>query len=165
MQARARFVKPSTVNHMVEHRVGPVLATNELTIDRPPAEVFAFLADGENNARWRPAVADVAPASGDGVGAVFRQGVKGPLGRRVEADYRITVYEPDSVLAFEVIAGPVRPRGRYELSPAGGATRVRFTLECELSGAKKLLMGRSVEKAMRGEVGNLERLKRVLESA
>ena len=75
------------------------------------------------------------------------------------------MYEPDNALAFEVIAGPVRPRGRYELSPANGGTRVRFTLECELKGPKKLLMGRSVEKAMRGEVGNLERLKAVLEGA
>jgi hypothetical protein len=40
---------------------------------------------------------------------------------------------------------------------------VRFTLECELSGAKKLMMRRAVEKSMRDEVGNLERLKSVLE--
>jgi hypothetical protein len=41
---------------------------------------------------------------------------------------------------------------------------VRFTLECELSGPKKLMMSRSLEKSMRAEVGNLERLKAVLES-
>jgi uncharacterized protein YndB with AHSA1/START domain len=140
------------------------MATNELTIERPPADVFAFLADGENDPRWRPAVADVSRASGDGVGTVFKQGMKGPMGRRVDADYRITAFEPDSLLAFEVIAGPVRPRGRYELAPANGGTRVRFTLECELAGPKKLLMGRAVEKSMRGEVGNLERLKGVLEA-
>ena len=62
------------------------MATNELTIDRPPAEVFAFLADGENDPRWRPAVADVARASGNGAGTVFRQGMKGPIGRRIQAD-------------------------------------------------------------------------------
>ena len=141
------------------------MATNELTIARPPGDVFAFIADGENDVRWRPGVADVKRQSGDGAGTVFRQGMKGPMGRRIDADYRLTVYEPASALAFEVIAGPVRPVGRYELSPDGDGTRVRFTLECELSGPKKLMMSRSVEKSMRAEVGNLERLKAVLESA
>src|SRR5262245_45263180 len=139
------------------------MATNEVTIERPPHDVFAFLADGENDPQWRPGVADVKRESGEGSGAVFRQGVKGPMGRRVDADYRLTEYAPDRTLAFEVIAGPVRPHGRYELSPDGDGTRVRFTLECELSGAKKLMMRRSVEKSMRDEVGNLERLKSVLE--
>jgi uncharacterized protein YndB with AHSA1/START domain len=138
-------------------------ATHEVTIGRPPGDVFAFLADGENDPQWRPGVADVKHQSGEGTGAVFRQGVKGPMGKRVDADYRLTEYEPDSTLAFEVIAGPVRPHGRYELSPDGSGTRVRFTLECELSGAKKLMMRRSVQKSMRDEVGNLERLKSVLE--
>ena len=142
------------------------MATNEVTIARPPEEVFAFVADGTNGPRWRPALLDVSQVSGDGVGTEYRQGVKGPMGRRVPADYRVTAYEPGRLLSFDVTAGPVRPRGRYELSPApSGGTRLRFTLECELGGAKKLLMGRSVERAMRSEVGNLERLKAVLESA
>jgi uncharacterized protein YndB with AHSA1/START domain len=140
------------------------MATNELTIKRPPDDVFAFVADGENDPRWRPAVADVAHVSGAGVGAEFRQGMKGPMGRRVAADYRITAFEPGRLLAFEVTAGPVRPRGRYELSPSDGGTRIRFSLECDLGGAKKVFMGRQVEKSMKSEVGNLERLKAVLEA-
>jgi carbon monoxide dehydrogenase subunit G len=139
------------------------MATHEVKIERSPHDVFAFLADGENDPKWRPGVADVKRESGEGAGAVFRQGVKGPMGKRVDADYRLTEYDPDSALAFEVIAGPVRPHGRYELLPDGDSTRVRFTLECELSGAKKLMMRRSVEKSMRDEVANLERLKSVLE--
>jgi uncharacterized protein YndB with AHSA1/START domain len=143
-----------------------LMATNELTIKRPPDEVFAFVADGENDPRWRPAVADVAHVSGTGVGAEFKQGMKGPMGRRVPADYRITAFEPGRLLAFEVTAGPVRPRGRYELAASGeGSTRLRFSLECDLGGPKKLLMGRQVEKSMRSEVANLERLKAVLEAA
>jgi uncharacterized protein YndB with AHSA1/START domain len=141
------------------------MATNELTIERAPDEVFAFVADGENDTRWRPAVADVAHVSGQGVGAVYRQGMKGPMGRRVAADYRITAYEPARLLAFEVTAGPVRPRGRYELAPTPTGTRLRFSLEADLAGPKKLLMGRQVERAMKSEVGNLERLKAVLEGA
>lgn len=59
-------------------------------IARPPAEVFAFLADGTNNKQWRSGVLDIALKSGRGRGAVYEQGVKGPFGRRVAADYEIT---------------------------------------------------------------------------
>ena len=105
---------------------------------------------------------DVAHVSGDGVGAVYRQGVKGPFGRRVAADYEITGYEPERLLAFRAIAGPVRPEGRYEFSGEDGGTRVRFSLRCELSGVKRL-MAPGVAKSMRAEVESLERLRAVLE--
>jgi uncharacterized protein YndB with AHSA1/START domain len=141
------------------------MAEHEVTIARAPEEVFAFLADGTTGPRWRPAVADVAHESGTGVGARYRQGMKGPMGRRVAADYEITEHEPPRALAFRVTAGPVRPRGRYDLTPAAGGTSVRFRLDCELSGPKKLLMGGSVQKSMDAEVRNLERLKQVLEGA
>jgi uncharacterized protein YndB with AHSA1/START domain len=139
-------------------------AEHSVTIRRPPADVFAFIADGETAPQWRPSVLDVAHVSGQGVGAVYRQGVKGPFGRRVPADYEITGYEPDRLLAFRAIAGPVRPEGRYELSPDAddGATRVRFSLRCELSGVKRL-MAPGVAKSMRAEVSSLERLRAVLE--
>jgi carbon monoxide dehydrogenase subunit G len=140
------------------------MATNEVTIERSPEEVFAFLADGENDGRWRPGVLDVARVSGEGVGAFYRQGVRGPMGRRVAADYRVTEYEPGRALAFAVAGGPVRPRGRFDLSPAPGGTRVRFTLESELSGVKRVLMARMVARTMASEVGNLARLKEVLEA-
>ena len=139
------------------------MAEHEVTIARPPADVFAFLADGTNDPQWRPAVADVAHESGTGLGARYRQGMKGPMGRRVPADFEVTEHEPPRALAFQVTAGPVRPRGRYDLAPEGAGTRVRFHLECELSGPKKLMMSRPVQKSMDGEVRNLERLKQVLE--
>jgi hypothetical protein len=67
------------------------------------------------------------------------------------------------VIAFNVIAGPVRPRGRYELESADeGSTRVTFSLEVEVSGAMKLMKGK-VQKTMDGEVGTLDNLKRILE--
>ncbi|MFI5254390.1 MAG: SRPBCC family protein, partial [Candidatus Limnocylindrales bacterium] len=66
-----------------------------MTIQRPVGAVFAFVADGLNGPQWRPGILDIALASGSGRGAVYRQGVKGPGGRRVAADYEITAYEPD----------------------------------------------------------------------
>jgi uncharacterized protein YndB with AHSA1/START domain len=137
-------------------------AEHTVTIRRPVGDVFAFVAHGETAPQWRPGVIDVARVSGEGVGARYRQGVKGPFGRRVPADYEITALEPSRVLAFRAIAGPVRPTGRYELSPDDDGTRVRFSLSCELSGLKRL-MGPGVAKSMRAEVESLDRLRTVLE--
>jgi len=55
-------------------------AEHEVTIARPVAEVFAFVADGLNAPKWRPGVLDISLASGTGLGSVYKQGVKGPGG-------------------------------------------------------------------------------------
>ena len=126
--------------------------------------VFGFIADGLNGPKWRTGILDIAHVSGSGVGATYKQGVKGPGGRRIAADYRVTAYEPNARLAFEAIAGPVRPTGEYVLEEVDGGTRLTFTLEAELGGIKKLLIGGAVQKTMNSEVEATERLKELLES-
>lgn len=140
-------------------------ARHEVTIRRPAGEVFAFIADGLNGPKWRPGITDIALVSGSGVGATYKQGVKGLGGRRIDADYRITTYEPNTRLAFEGVAGPVRPKGAYLFEPVDGGTRLTFALEAELTGIKKLLMGAAVQKTMDAEVQATERLKGFLEAA
>lgn len=139
-------------------------ARHQVTIHRPADEVFAFIADGLNGPKWRPGITDIVLVSGSGLGATYKQGVKGPGGRRVDADYRITTYEPNTRLAFEAIAGPVRPKGEYLLEQAEDGTRLDFALEAELTGIKKLLMAGAVQKTMDAEVQATERLKSVLEA-
>jgi len=138
-------------------------AERTVTIARPVSDVFAFVAAGENGKQWRFGVLDIKRESGQGAGEVYRQGVKGPGGRRIPADYKITQYEPGSSLAFEAIAGPVRPTGSYRFESEGAGTRLTFTLDAQLSGLKKLFMGGMVQKTMDGEMGALDTLKRVLE--
>jgi uncharacterized protein YndB with AHSA1/START domain len=139
-------------------------ASNEVVVERPAGEVFAFLGDAENDTAWRPGVLDIARVSGDapGAGTRYRQGVKGPGGRRLDADIETTAYEPDRLVGFRATAGPVRPEGRYELTPEGTGTRVRFKLAAELRGLK-VAMAPAVRRTMAGEVGQLDNLKRVLE--
>ena len=140
-------------------------ARNQVTIQRPAADVFAFIADGLNGPKWRSGILDIAHLGGAGVGATYKQGVRGPGGRRVDADYRVTAFEPSRRLAFEAIAGPVRPTGEYLLEDVAGATQVTFSLQAELGGVQRLLMGGMVQKTMDAEVGALASLKRVLEAS
>lgn len=138
-------------------------AQRSIVINRPVDEVWAFVADGSTAPRWRSGVLDVEHVSGHGVGEVWKQGVRGPGGRRVAADYEITAFEPGRQLAFKAVAGPVRPTGEYRLAAENDGTRLSFSLQAELSGWKKLLMGGAVQSTMDAEMSALDQLKAVLE--
>jgi len=139
-------------------------ASYSVTIARPIDEVFAFVLDGEKSTQWRPGVVDIKRLSGDGVGTRYAQGVKGPMGRRIAADYEITALEPNRRIEFQTVTGPARPHGRYDFEPAGdGSTRLTFSLDAAITGLRGLLMGGMVQKTMDGEVRTLDNLKRVLE--
>jgi hypothetical protein len=57
-----------------------------MTIARPVADVFGFLADATNDPQWRPSGVEMTHVSGTGAGARYRQRIKGPLGRKIPAD-------------------------------------------------------------------------------
>jgi uncharacterized protein YndB with AHSA1/START domain len=140
-------------------------AERSITINRSVADVFAYLADGANGLAWRSGVLDISKVSGTGVGEQWRQGVKGPGGRRIAADYEITAYEPPRRLEFKATAGPVRPAGGYRLEPEGeGSTKLTFWLREELGGWKKFVLGGQVQKTMDAEMAALDKLKAVLEN-
>jgi uncharacterized membrane protein len=138
-------------------------AERTVSIRRPVDQVFRFLADGRTATQWRSGVIDVSKASGDGVGAVYRQQVRGPGGRAIDADYEITAFEPDRLIGFRTIAGPVRPTGSFAFEAMGDATILTFKLDAELGGWKKLVMGRPVQSTMNAEMAALDRLQDVLE--
>ena len=139
-------------------------ATRTITIRRSPEDVFAFVADGTTATQWRPGVTDIKLASGSGLGARYVQGVKGPGGRRIAADYEITAWDPPRELAFAAVAGPVRPTGAYRLEAIPEGTRLTFSLDAKVGGLKGLLMGKAVQGSMDAEMASLDRLKAVLEA-
>ena len=138
-------------------------AERTIAIRRPVEQVYRFLADGRTATQWRSSVIDVSKASGDGVGAIYRQVVRGPGGRPVDADYEVTALEPDRRIAFRAVAGPVRPTGEFELEAMGEATILTFRLEAEMSWWRRLLLGRLVQASMEGEMRALDALQELLE--
>ncbi|WP_427885054.1 SRPBCC family protein [Kribbella sp. GL6] len=139
-------------------------AVHTVRINRQPADVFAYFADGENDPQWRPAVKEITRTGPIGPGMTYHQRIAGPAGRAIPSDYRVTAYEPDTHLAFEVTAGPVRPTGDYHFTPTDEGTEVTFKLTAELTGLKKLLMTKPVQQSMNSEVAALDRAKQILES-
>ncbi|WP_375481866.1 SRPBCC family protein [uncultured Mycobacterium sp.] len=140
-------------------------AEHTVTINRSAEDIFDFLADGENNPKWRPGVLEIN-ANGDttGVGASYRQVLRGPGGRKIDGDYRVTTYDRPKTLGFQVTAGPVRPVGIFELTPTGsGSTSVTFRLSATPTGFMRL-MTPMVAKQIRSETSNIENLKTQLEN-
>jgi uncharacterized protein YndB with AHSA1/START domain len=137
--------------------------SNTITIARPVGDVFAFLANAENDKQWRGGIIEMTRTGGQGIGATYRQIVAGPGGRRIDADVEITEFVPDQRIAFRTTKGPVRPTGSYDLQTRDRGTVVTFRLAATLGGVKKL-MAPMVTKTMKSEVAALSELKRVLES-
>ena len=139
-------------------------AEGSITINRPIQEVFDFILDGTNSPLWRPSVIDVqAPLSKPlGVGAIFKQGLKGP-GGRIDGDYEIIECKPNELIKFQVIAGPARPTGTYLFKSMGNSTQVTFILDFQPKGLAKLMDG-MINNSMKGEVATLANLKSYLES-
>src|SRR5262249_61044291 len=106
-----------------------------VTIRRPLAEVFAYMSDAENDAKWRTNVISIERVGGGDhseVGTVYKQVVKGPMGRKLQADFQYTVYEPNKRLEFDTIEGSVRPSAGVDLYPVSGDTpHVRYQLTSE----------------------------------
>ncbi len=93
---------------------------------------------------------------------MYRQTVAGPGGRPVAADFEIIEARPGAEIQYQVIVGPARPHGGYYLSTEGPSTRVRFALNCEPKGFL-VRVTNPFRRRMKAEVGQLERLKSILE--
>lgn len=139
-------------------------AEGSIAIDRPVNTVFNFIADGTNNPLWRSSVTDIerVPGKPTGLGAVFKQGLKGP-GGRINGDYEIVEYQPDQLIRFQVISGPARPTGAYKFEAVSNSTHLTFILHFEPTGLAKL-MEPMIASSMKSEVAMLSDLKTYLES-
>lgn len=129
----------------------------ETRIERPPSEVFAYLANPANLSRWQGA-AEVEQLSEGAVekGTRFRE-VHTMLGRRIESVTEVVAYEPDRRFDVRVVSGPVPLDGRWELEPDADGTRLRFSAE----GGGPRLLGPLVRRRFRA---HHDRLKRAIEN-
>lgn len=140
-------------------------AEHDVLIARDAVTVYNFLLDGANLPLWRNGIRDVRLVSGipGTKGAVYQMTLIGPGGRPVAADFEITQARTGAEIEFQVIAGPIRPKGGYYLSTEGAGTRVRFALDYQPKGLLSLIKG-SINKTIKEDVAQLDRLQQVLES-
>ena len=98
-----------------------------LDVDRPAAEVFAFVSDQLNAPRWQRGLREVRRTTGGPIGVgsehVF---VRRFAGRRIESGNRFVEFEPGRFVAFEIPDGVVTGRASY-LVESDGTERCHLT--------------------------------------
>jgi len=141
--------------------------TIETDIQRPVAEVFAYLTDPAKLATWQTntvsAVAeDGAPVH---VGTRLREVHRGPGGRQLSSLVEVSELVPDRLFALRTIEGPLPVDARISVEPSEGGTRLRFNVRGEPSGPLRFLqpmMRMALKRQFREHCATL---KRVLEQS
>ena len=133
-------------------------------IARPPAEVYAYLADPTHLPEWQQDVEEVRDAPGGPLpaGATFTE-VRSFLGKRAESTLEVTASEPGRELSLRTVSGPVPVSIRHLLESVGGGTIVLLEAEADpgkLFGLGGPLLRKAAERRARGD---FERLKVILE--
>jgi carbon monoxide dehydrogenase subunit G len=137
-------------------------------IDRPIGEVFAFLADGNNDRKFSPRVLEIAKTT-DGptaVGTVYASTVK-DAGLKTKREFRITQFEePTKIRWAEVSKNIVTAReGGYDLESVGdGRTRLRVFNVLEGHGVGKLIAGFALSAARKDAPAFAQRIKKAVEA-
>lgn len=141
--------------------------TIETDIQRPVAEVFAYLTDPAELATWQTntvsAVAeDGAPVH---VGTRLREVHRGPGGRQLSSLVEVSELVPDRLFALRTIEGPLPVDARISVEPSEGGTRLRFNVRGEPTGPLRFLqpvMRMALKRQFREHCATL---KRVLEQS
>ena len=147
------------------------MGTFHLTIDirRPPADVFAFIAELRNMPLWYEAVRQVTKTTPGPTAAGSRYRIARSLpGGPAHNDIEVTDYVLNRRVTLESREGPTPFRYRYGIEPALDGTTV--TLEASISGAGLPGPAAHVDRLAtqlfkQGMKQNLYELKRSLEAA
>lgn len=135
-----------------------------IKIERPNAQVFAFVSNPGNNVLWQPEVIEHKMLS-DGpmeLGSKMRH-VSIFMGRRIEVNIDITEFVPNQKIAFHVTSGTLPYTIYYLLDSEGNGTRFTYSVVMEGNRFLKLIQPLMMRTAKRVIAGDLARLKLILE--
>ena len=138
-------------------------------VARPIEEVFAFLADGENDVKFSPRVQEIRKLTDGPVGAGTRYAstVK-DAGMTTKREFELTEFVvPTRIRWSERSKNAVTaPVGGYDLAPEGTTdTRVTVFNELEGHGFGKLVVGFALRSARKGADEFAASIKRAVEAS
>lgn len=125
-----------------------------VTIDRPIDEVFAFLADGENDKKFSPRVLEMEKATDGppGLGTVYKSTVK-DAGMKTKREFELTEFVPSTRIRWAERSKNIvtAPEGGYDLERVGeGQTRLTVYNVLEGHGFGKLIAPLALSSARKG---------------
>lgn len=133
-------------------------------VDKPIKDVFAFVSNPNNMAKWNTAVVSLEQITPGavGVGTKFKS-VGELMGQRMEGEMQVVAYEPDSKCGFQVNAGPMQVTMTITFKTVGTGTKINLNAQGNPAGVFKLAEGMMAGKVKTMMEENLARLKTALE--
>jgi uncharacterized protein YndB with AHSA1/START domain len=139
-----------------------------VVVDRPIDEVFAFLANGENDPKFSPRVLEIAKTTDGppGVGTVYASTVK-DAGMKTKREFKLTEFDPPTRIRWSEVSKNIitAPEGGYDLAPEGSGTRVTIYNVLEGHGPGKLFAPLALRSARKGADGFGRAIKAAVEAA
>lgn len=139
-----------------------------VVIDRPIDQVFAFLADGENDPKFSTRVIEIEKATDGppGVGTVYASRVK-DAGVTTKREFKLTEFDPPTRIRWAEVSKNlvVAPEGGYDLAPAGEGTQLTFFNVLEGRGLGVLIAGFALRSARKGAEAFAQSIKATIEAA
>jgi len=135
----------------------------KISIARPPAEVFSYVADIRNDPSWHTAVFEVRSSTDVvGMGTVFNVKVKPSMGVS-EGTMTVARFEPGRLIEFHGLMGKMAPTVTNICEPESDGTLVTRRVELELPGIMRVMAPLAKSKIAKANDGFLGNLKRLLE--
>jgi uncharacterized protein YndB with AHSA1/START domain len=137
-------------------------------IECPIEEVFAFLADGENDPKFSSRVLEISKTTDGppGVGTGYASTVK-DAGVKTKREFKITEFTPPTRIRWTEVSKNLvtAPEGGYDLAPEGSGTRVTLYNVLEGHGLGKLIEGMALRGARKGADDYGAAIKRAVEAS
>lgn len=130
-------------------------------IDCMPRTAFEFIADTDNDKKWRSYLTDSeghAMAVGDWITQTYEY-----KGKSKTVEFEVSEYQPPETLVY-VMHEPTKARFVFHCRAEGGSTRVSMSMSANLSGPAALFAGRAQSEADKLLRTDLQSLKTALES-
>ena len=141
---------------------GPIMIDVErsITIDRVPKDVYAFVADTENEPRWHTDVLEVRRHDKGPVKVGSKANLKfKPMMGHSEGTLQIMHLEPPRQIELDIVFGAMKPHVTFRFEPEGPGTKVTRRVQIKAPGAMRLfpfLMRRMVAKRSNRFLANLK---------
>lgn len=136
----------------------------EITIDRPVEDVFAFIADNENDPQWCVPVVETTRIAGSMPGVGARYSFVSQVGSmKIIGEFEITVFKPPEYIEWVSHTSTSRVSGHYRLSSRVEGTYLEEWAKVQLKGVFVLLQPIMRAQFKKSNETQLQRLKQILE--
>lgn len=141
-----------------------ITVEKSVIINRPVADVFAFVTNEENTTKWQGGVVETRDEGpSNQVGSRYTE-VRKFMGRDMNTTLELTAFEPNTRWAAKVVKGPVPYEVESLFEAVGDGTRVTTRVEGEPTGFFKVAEGMVSGQLEKSLEEDFQRLKALMEA-